>query len=125
MRITDNIFLVSDVLSNSYLIDRDQYCILIDTGGYKGARKIIEAKRTYCPDKPLKAIIITHAHMDHMGGLETLGLLYGADIISHKEEKPYIMKLQPLPTGENVKGKILKGRLREGLLRSCLHLWMG
>jgi glyoxylase-like metal-dependent hydrolase (beta-lactamase superfamily II) len=97
MRVLDNIYLIPGFV-NCYLIDREFDCVLIDTGVSKKARDIIQAIKTYCPDKPLKAIIITHAHLDHTRGLETLGQLYGSEVVAHKDESAFIMKTARMPS---------------------------
>ncbi|MHA1668758.1 MAG: MBL fold metallo-hydrolase [Candidatus Heimdallarchaeaceae archaeon] len=106
MRIYDNIYIIRG-FAHSYLIDREQYCVLIDTGAAKSASKVIHSIKTYCPNKPLKTIFVIHSHMDHTNGLESLGLLYGPEIISHEKERGYIMQLEKLPTADNFKGKLL------------------
>ena len=52
--------------TNSYIISNEKKeCVLIDPGlGYKDAAKYI--KENYIP----KAIFITHAHIDHIDGIE-------------------------------------------------------
>ncbi len=104
MRIYENIYLIPSFV-NCYLIERGDYCILIDTGTLKKARKIIHNIQTNFPEKPLEAIFITHAHLDHTAGLKTLGQLYGSKIISHEKEKPYIMKSEKMPARDGFIGK--------------------
>lgn len=105
MRIFDNIHLIPG-FAKCYLIERDHHSVLIDTGMGKGARKIIDTIKSNCSDKPLKGIIITHAHQDHLGGLETLGQLYGSSVIAHKNESDYIMKVKKIPTREGFTGRM-------------------
>ncbi len=104
MRILDEIYLIPSFV-NCYLIEREQYSVLIDTGMSKKAKDVIQTIKSFCSDKPLKGIIITHAHQDHMAGLETLGQLYGSIVIAHKEESDYIMKIKDMPTKEGFSGK--------------------
>ena len=107
MKVLENIYLIPSSV-NTYLIEREAYCVLIDTGMSKSAKKIIKTIKTYCPDKPLKGIMITHAHQDHIAGLETLGQLYGAEVVSHKEERDYIMNIRKLPAIEGLVGIMLR-----------------
>ncbi|TFG10068.1 MBL fold metallo-hydrolase [Candidatus Heimdallarchaeota archaeon] len=97
MRVLENIYLIPGFV-NCYLVEREYNCILIDTGMSKKAKDIIQTIKSYCPDKPLKAILITHSHLDHVRGLETLGQLYGSEVIAHKEESAYIMKTEKMPS---------------------------
>ncbi len=106
MKIYENIYLVPSFV-NCYFIEREDYCILIDTGTSKKASKIIHTIKTNFPEKPLKVILVTHAHLDHTAGLKKLGQLYGSKIISHEKEKPYIMKSEKMPSRDGLIGKTL------------------
>ncbi|MHA1197894.1 MAG: MBL fold metallo-hydrolase [Candidatus Heimdallarchaeaceae archaeon] len=97
MRVLENVYLIPGFV-NCYLIERDYNCVLIDTGMSKKAKNIIQTIKTYCPNKPLNAIIVTHAHLDHTRGLETLGQLYGPEVVAHKEESGFIMKTEKMPS---------------------------
>ena len=107
MRIFEDIYIIPGFV-NSYLVEREHDCVLIDTGMSKKANNTIRAIKSYCSDKPLKAIIITHSHLDHIGGLETLGNLFGAEVVSHKEESPFIMKTKKLPSKQGFFGKLTR-----------------
>ncbi len=83
--------------SNSYLFERDRYCVLVDTSSSKSASKVINVIKSFCQNKPLSAVIITHAHYDHIAGLETIGILFGPDVMAHEIESTYIMKTAHMP----------------------------
>ena len=105
MRVLENIYLIPSFV-NSYLMERENDCVLIDTGMSKKAKNIILALKSHCPDKPLKAIIITHAHLDHTRGLETLCQLYEPEVVAHKDESAYIMKTERMPSKSGFFNKI-------------------
>ena len=115
MRVLENIHLIPGFV-NCYLIERENTCVLIDTGISKNANHIIKNVKSNCPGKSLKAIIVTHAHLDHTGGLETLRQLYGSDIIAHKHESAYITQTQKMPSRPGFFGKItgLTARILSG-----------
>jgi glyoxylase-like metal-dependent hydrolase (beta-lactamase superfamily II) len=84
--------LVANWAINCYLIkDSDGSLILIDTGIKGSWRKIDKALRSIGKSpSDVKAIVISHAHLDHVGSLEkakyyTNGLIYG-----HEIEKDFI-----------------------------------
>ncbi len=70
--------------TNSYLLVLDNKdCYIIDaTSKLDYLRQIIEEE-----ELNLKAILLTHAHFDHILGLEYLRELYGVDVVCHIDEK--------------------------------------
>ena len=94
-------------IGNSYLIERKDHCVLIDAGYSKRASKIINTIKNVCGEKPLNYVILTHGHPDHIGGLETIGLLFGAEIICHKDEKEYIIGVKKYPKPKRLAQKIV------------------
>lgn len=106
MRIFDTIHPIMGV-GNSYLILRESECVLIDSGYSRGAKKIIDAVKSFASDKPLATIIVTHAHLDHIRGLETLSILFGAEVIVHKDEGNFIMKLEKFPRAQGFLSNIV------------------
>ena len=61
--------------------------VLIDAGAGKSTSRLIDNIQVlgFQPEK-LSAIIVTHAHIDHIGSLHDLKELYGVKIIAHKED---------------------------------------
>jgi glyoxylase-like metal-dependent hydrolase (beta-lactamase superfamily II) len=55
---------------NCYLLAELDGLTLVDTGPAGAAPKILEAVRV--ADSPLRRIVLTHAHGDHVGGLDAL-----------------------------------------------------
>ncbi len=74
--------------SNVYLIGQDAYMV-IDTGLY--AHNLIDAmKKSNISLESLQNIILTHSHVDHIGGLNELVEKTSADVSIHESEANYV-----------------------------------
>ncbi|MGG0642884.1 MBL fold metallo-hydrolase [Sporosarcina gallistercoris] len=75
------------IQANCYLIsDSKGSCLIIDPG--EQPEKIIEVIES-ASLKPL-AILLTHAHFDHIGALETIRKKYGIPVYIHKDENLWL-----------------------------------
>lgn len=82
--------IVSEIAQeNAYILSNSALSILIDPGSQP--EKIIE--KLHEIDKPLTAILLTHAHFDHIMGLDTLKEAYPkAKVYLHTNEKEWLKK---------------------------------
>jgi glyoxylase-like metal-dependent hydrolase (beta-lactamase superfamily II) len=69
--------------SNAYLVTTPEGGVLIDTGLGPQAARTRELLRAVAPDLKLRAIVLTHAHADHTGGL-SLWNRDGVAVITHR-----------------------------------------
>ena len=88
---------------NAYLVDEDDGMTLIDTTFGRGAAKAILAQAK----RPIVRIVLTHAHQDHVGGLDALAAeLPDAEVLmSRRDAKLMAGDLAPEP-GEPEDAKI-------------------
>ena len=87
MEIIPNVHLIPGITANPYLLIDADGLTLIDTGIPGSSRKILRymAKLGYKPGD-LKRILLTHADMDHVGGLAALKTASGARVYAHAIE---------------------------------------
>jgi glyoxylase-like metal-dependent hydrolase (beta-lactamase superfamily II) len=77
-----------------YLIADGGGLTLVDAGMPNAPKKIVrQLKQAGHAPTDIKRILITHAHMDHVGGLAELKTISGAEVIASAAEKPEIEKL--------------------------------
>ncbi len=79
-----------------YLVDGGTESALIDTGAGRSASMIIDNIRAIGVElSSLKYIVVTHGHIDHIGGLAFLKEQLQAQVIAHQLELPAIEKGLP------------------------------
>lgn len=83
-RVVEGVYQVrnSDI-GNLTIVDGTDGLIIIDTmSGVESARQGLELFREHVADKPVAAVIYTHTHIDHYGGVK--GVVDPADVKSGK-----------------------------------------
>ncbi|AEC51479.1 hypothetical protein PNA2_0563 [Pyrococcus sp. NA2] len=78
------IYRILDSFVNVYLIDAGDHLILIDTGIESTCEKVEKAVNKI--GKPLRTIVITHGHLDHVGSLACLKEKFNPKIAAHRNE---------------------------------------
>lgn len=117
--ILKNIYIISKGRANCYLLAGEDLT-LVDTGMPGDEKQILEGIREIgrSPEQ-LRHIVITHAHMDHMGSAAALQKVSGARIVASVREVEYIEgRKQSWKMGrEGAGGKLFKVMLF--LLENC------
>ena len=85
---------------DSLVLTSDEGVVLIDTSVVQMAGKI-EAAITSLSGKPIRYIITTHAHADHIGGNEALAK-GGAVIVAHDNARARMVSGQKIPAFNQV-----------------------
>lgn len=102
--------------TNCYIIWEKQHALVIDPGG--DAHTII----SFCEKQAIapQAILLTHAHFDHIGAVDALRNYYGIEVYLHHEESEWLDDPQlngsVLFTGEKIKTKRPEHSLQPGNL---------
>jgi len=93
MKIIDNVFVVSKVVSNTYIIVDSDGITVIDAGLPRSEKKILAYVSSLGKSaQDVKRIIITHADPDHFGGLAALQKTTGAHTYASQIEADAIAK---------------------------------
>ncbi|MET8558794.1 MBL fold metallo-hydrolase [Streptomyces sp. NPDC004959] len=100
--------------TNWVVVKDGEAATLIDSG-YPGDREALLASLAKLDIAPeaVRALLITHAHGDHIGAAEHLRTTYGTDVLMHEEEVPHARRefLHQVTVG-----KILARAWRPGVL---------
>ncbi|MFE0255839.1 MBL fold metallo-hydrolase [Streptomyces sp. NPDC059010] len=118
-QVADGTYLVHGSNTNWVILTEGDAVTLIDTG-YPGDRAKLLASLTEVGTAPeaVKAVLITHAHTDHLGNAEYLRATYGTPIYLHEAEVPHARRefLHQVDVGT-----VLKNGWRPGVLPWAVH----
>jgi len=82
--VTPGVYRVSHARVNSYLIDSEDGVVIVDAGLPSASRAILGGVRAIGRESSdVRAILVTHAHLDHAGGLAVLQRATGATVYMH------------------------------------------
>lgn len=84
IKVTDGVWVaVGYALANAILIEGADGVIIVDTTESKAAAAAIKAEFDKITTKPVKAIVYTHNHYDHINGAQVFAGTGNPEIISH------------------------------------------
>lgn len=98
--VAPGVWRIKDVFVNMYLIHNpsENKWVLLDAGLKTSAGKIRKvANHLFWPESKPAAIILTHAHFDHVGSLKTLAEEWDVPIYAHSLERPYLTGVSSYP----------------------------
>ncbi len=92
MELLPRIHQIEGVNANSYVIVEEDMLTLIDTGMPHSDEKISNyvSSKLGRPMSDVKTIVLTHCHIDHVGGAYELKKLTGAKIAVHRDDADFV-----------------------------------
>ena len=92
-RLADGIWLVGGGSHNSVAVEFEDHLAVIEAPlNEERSLAVIEEVTRLAPDKPIRFIVNTHHHWDHLGGLRTY-VHEGATVITHEGNRPYYQEV--------------------------------
>ncbi|MGP4052122.1 MBL fold metallo-hydrolase [Streptomyces sp. 2A115] len=118
-QVADGVHLVHGSNTNWVILTEGDAITLVDTG-YPGDREKVLASLSAVGGSPeaVTAVLITHAHNDHLGSAEYLSSTYGTPVYTHEEEVPHARRdfLHQVTIG-----KVLRNAWRPGVAPWAVH----
>jgi len=138
-KLADGVYYLTGGTHHSLAIEMKDHIILVDTPLTEArAQAVIDKTKEIIPKKPIRYIVTSHHHWDHLGGIRA-AMAEGATIVTHASNKtfldrvfktPHTLNPDKLSTMKNA--KVLKvmpvqamGKLTDGTRTVELHLLTG
>lgn len=119
-QVADGAYLVHGSDTNWVILTDGDTATLVDTG-YPGDRQLLLDSLATVGVKPeaVAAVLITHAHNDHLGSAEYLRAAYGTPVLLHEAEVPHARRefLQQVSVGA-----VLRNAWRPGVVPWLVHV---
>ncbi|MGY1577639.1 MBL fold metallo-hydrolase [Streptomyces sp. MN13] len=117
--IADGTYLVHGSNTNWVILTEGDAVTLVDTG-YPGDRELVLDSLAAVGSSPeaVAAVLVTHAHNDHLGSAEYLRATYGTPVYLHEAEVPHARRdfLHQVSVGQ-----VLREGWRPGVLPWAVH----
>jgi len=92
-QLADGIWLVAGGSHNSVAVEFEDYVTVIEAPlNEERSLAVIDELISLIPNKPIRFIVNTHHHWDHLGGLRTY-VHEGATVITHEGNRPYYQEV--------------------------------
>jgi glyoxylase-like metal-dependent hydrolase (beta-lactamase superfamily II) len=89
-KMADGVYMLGGAPANSFLVEfRDFVAVFEAPGNEARSLAVIETVAKLAPDKPIRWLISSHPHFDHIGGLRTY-LHIGATIVAHMKNLAFL-----------------------------------
>ena len=89
-KMADGVYLLGGGPANSYMVEfRDFVAVFEAPGNEERSLAVIEQVAKLAPGKPIRWLISSHPHFDHIGGLRTY-LHIGATIVTHMKQPEFL-----------------------------------
>lgn len=107
---------------NVFAVSGEAGWTLIDAGLNGSAARITRWAKNHFGDAPPNAIVLTHAHFDHVGAIEDLLEQWDVPVYAHAEEVPYLTGKRSYPEPDPSVGGGMMARMSSLYPRGPINL---
>ena len=96
-KVADGVYFLAGGTHNSVAVEFNNYVALVECPlNDDRSLAVLDAVKKAIPNKPVKYVVATHHHFDHLGGLRACEA-EGATILTQAENVPYFEKVLAMP----------------------------
>lgn len=96
-KVSDGVWYLTGGTHHSVAVEFKDYVVLVECPlNDDRAAAVIDAVKKTIPNKPIRYVVNTHHHFDHLGGVRAC-VAEGATILTAAENKPYYEKVWAMP----------------------------
>jgi hypothetical protein len=94
-KLADGVWLIGGGSHNSLAVElKDQSVVIEAPLDEERSRAVIDEVYRLIPNKPIKFVVNTHHHWDHLGGIRTY-VHEGATVVTHEQNLPFYREMLP------------------------------
>jgi glyoxylase-like metal-dependent hydrolase (beta-lactamase superfamily II) len=117
VKLANGVWLVAGGSHHSVLVEFNDHVAVVEAPlSEERSVAVLEEAKKLVPNKPVKYVLTTHHHFDHVGGLRTY-VAEGATVVTHASNVPYLEKIliAPATVVPDRQGKAQKPPMIQGV----------
>ena len=96
-KMADGVYYLTGTSHHSLAIEMKDHIVIVDLPlGEERAMAVVAKAKELIPNKPVKYVITSHHHWDHLGGIRT-AINEGATIVTHESNKAFFTRVAKTP----------------------------
>ena len=96
-KLADGVYYLTGGTHHSLAIEMADYIVVVDTPNNEARASAVLAKaKELIPNKPIRYVVTSHHHWDHLGGIRT-AMDEGATIVTHQANKAFLERVAKTP----------------------------
>jgi glyoxylase-like metal-dependent hydrolase (beta-lactamase superfamily II) len=96
-KLAEGVFYLTGATHHSLAIEMRDHIVVVDTPNNEARAAAVLAKaKEIIPNKPIRYVVTSHHHWDHLGGIRT-AIDEGATIVTHSSNKAFLERVAKTP----------------------------